>query len=122
MPNLFQLADGFSIHLYYSPSAFQSTLDTVKNWAWAQAGGNGKPFIITESNLPDAAPEQDFVNAMPQFVQIVDSRRAWVHELFIFCWRGYPGNDFFGFLSYDGTIRQARADSYRNAIQAALAR
>lgn len=119
-PNLFQLADGFSIHLYYSPAEAAPLLDRVKEWAWAQRGGNGKPFIITESNLPDAAPEQEFVDAMPQFVQLADSRRTWVHELFIFCWHGYPDNDFFGFVSEDGIVRQDRADSYRDAVEAAL--
>jgi fibronectin type 3 domain-containing protein len=121
-PGLFQLADGFTIHLYYTPSEFASILDAHKNWAWSQPGGNGKPFLITESNLTDqqASPEADYVAAMPQFVQIAQSR-SWVKELFIFCWHGFSGRDYLGFVNSSGSPRQARIDAYRNAIQKALA-
>jgi fibronectin type 3 domain-containing protein len=117
-PNLFQLADGFSIHLYYTPSEFASVLDQHKNWAWSQPGGNGKPFIITESNLTDqqASPESEYVSAIPQFVQIAQDR-SWVQELFIFCWHGFSGRDYLGFLSSSGTPRQSRINAYHTAIQ-----
>jgi predicted xylan-binding protein with Ca-dependent carbohydrate-binding module/cellulase (glycosyl hydrolase family 5) len=120
-PDLFQLADGFSIHLYYTPSQFASLLDQTKTWTWSQAGGNGKPFIITEANLTDqqASPETEYVKAIPQFVQIADSR-SWVNEIFIFSWHGFSGRDYLGFLDSAGNPRQGRIDAYHGAIQQAL--
>jgi fibronectin type 3 domain-containing protein len=121
-PDLFNIADGFSIHIYDTPPALATTLDKYKNWAWSQTGGNGKPFIITEANLTDqqASPEADYAAAMPQFVKIAQDR-SWVKELFIFAWHGYTGRDYLGFLSTSGTPRQARIDAYHNAVQQALA-
>ncbi len=116
-PDLIELADGIEVHNYGNPSTVWSQIDAVKSWAWSQRGGNGKPFVVTEMNLTDqqVSSEQAFIDAMPQFVQAAKAR-PWVHELFIFCWRGYGDLDYLGFLSTGGVVRQARADAYRNAI------
>ncbi len=121
VPDLYELADGFEIHLYFTPSEMASVLDEKKAWAWSKPGGNGKPFIITEMNLTDqrASSEQEYISAMPEFVKIAKDR-PWVKEIHMFTMNGYSGRDYLGFITESGTVNQARSDAYKSAIQQAL--
>lgn len=128
VPGLFSQADGFTMHGYNnSVPAIASALDSLKTWAWAQTGGNNKPFLITEMNLSDQAVnpggETAFVNAQSALVNIIRDR-PWVKGGFVFNWRGYglPGSpqiEQLGYLTQDGVVRQARADAFKAAVLAA---
>jgi hypothetical protein len=119
-PDLFEQADGFTFHYYGPPARTAQNLDSLKSWAWAQPGGNGKAFSITEVNLDDAVDknESDFVAAMPAFVDMA-AQRAWVSQLFVFNWRAYAEHPGMGFVTLDGSLRTARAAAFAQAVKRA---
>jgi len=120
VPDLLSLADGYEVHVYDTPATVGAALDKIKDYAWSH-GGNGKPLILTETNLQDgtAFPEQDYVTAMPQFVQMAQAR-PWLQETFIFTMHGYGSLDYLGFIAADDSVRQARSDAYKAAVTAVL--
>jgi hypothetical protein len=121
-PDLFSLADGFDFHWYGGPGLPPAPhMDPVKNWAWAQPGGNGKPFVITEANLDAGARytnEQDYVTYLPNMVQRV-LERPWITEFYVYQWRGdaFPTLTF---LSAGGTVK-ARCAPFKTAAANAIA-
>lgn len=96
IPAIWSRYDGFDFHWYGAPSnpaGFVSTFDAkvgaAKTWAWAQSGGNGKPFVITEWNLTaDGTVELSSAMLQDQLPKAVAkmAAQAWIEAQYIFEW------------------------------------
>ncbi len=131
-PDLYSHVDGFVTHVYSDTHKgdyighITTEMDGYKNYAWGKPGGNGKPFIMTETNIWNG-PESAHVQFMTDVVAAFKARPWWI-ENHIFAWHGYDGAgapaDWQGFYTSGGPnttkFRPERAAAYKAAITKAM--
>jgi hypothetical protein len=114
-PDLFQLADGFTAHAYDSVANIFAQLDATKAWAWSQSGGSGKPFWVTECNLPSSSTEAQVAAAMGPLIQGVKAR-SWIEAFLAYAW--HDSTAAFSFTDSSRVAKQPRCGNFKAAVLA----